>query len=264
MAPSLPHLSGWRSLRKARIDFYQCPNCGHCWDLVSWGPDRLAQCCHCKRQFPPEKFGKKALLRIVAVCDERGSDVQLIPGNESAHGYVCANCSNYVAILHGTHHVHPKTVLDPRWLTATAERGAPIDERLWVLDCKSKSDFLVLHMLQMAAQQEDGRFQWAYAKENRALLCSDASKRKYVGYLVWYRGERARLNQIFIVPAERRKGYAARLVEYWVKAYADRISQTCEIESPHAHSIDMLVKLGYGHRKEGKVVGDKCLVFRGM
>src|SRR5260370_14224803 len=98
MAPSFPHLLGWRSLRKGRIEFYQCPHCGHCCDSLSWGQEGKVQCYGCKRQFPTQAFGKIALLRLIAVCDECGSDVDLVPGNQAAYGYMCAKCSNYVAI----------------------------------------------------------------------------------------------------------------------------------------------------------------------
>ena len=109
-------------------------------------------------------------------------------------------------------------------------------------------------MLQVLAKEHNGEFRFAN-DENDALLVFDVGTAAYVGYLLWYHGqEYATLNQLFVVPEQRRKGAGSAMVTYWVENHAKRIGNKFALESPNDYAIALHLKLGTYSTRELPVV----------
>jgi hypothetical protein len=194
-------------------------------------------------------------------CASCGQEVPLITSTFgiAGLGFICSDCSNYVAVLYGNRFVNPRLVLDMNWNPSIVDRGQRVfsDQREFVT-CKSAKDFLVLSVLQAVVKEEDNRFLFARPKEHCAGLLINPMRRKYLGFLVWTEGEYAVLRQIFIVEDERRKGHAENLVRFWVKEYAERLHDKFGIESPNEQATRLHLKLGHLITKGDSYFGIKC------
>jgi len=180
-------------------------------------------------------------------------------------GFICADCSNYVAVLYGNRFVNPRSVLDVKWNPTVLNRGEPVfsSERRFVV-CRTAKDFLILKVLQAIVKEEDSRFLFARAKEHNAGLLLDAKRRKYLGFLVWTEDKYAVLRQIFIVEDERRKGHAENMVRFWVERYADVMHEKFGIESPNAQATSLHLKLGHIKVEGDSYVSIKCFPVPGL
>ena len=201
------------------------------------------------------------------MCANCGRDVALIPSTfgMAGLGFICGDCSNYVAVLYGNRFVNPRSVLEVKWNPSVIRRGKQVfsTERRFVT-CRTAKDFLVLKVLQAVVKEEDGRFLFARPKEQWAGLLLDSKKRKYLGFLVWTEGEYAVLRQVFVVEDERRKGHGENLVRFWVEQFADRMHQKFGIESPNEQASRLHLKLGHLKIEGDSYVGIKCFVVSGM
>jgi hypothetical protein len=119
-------------------------------------------------------------------------------------------------------------------------------------------------MLQALAKQTNGEFRFAN-DENNALIAFDIAIGAYLGYLLWYEDhDYATLNQLFVVPEERRKGCALSMVTYWVENHANRIANKFVLESPNEDAIALHLKLGHLRREGDQIVGVNCLFISGL
>jgi len=95
--------------------------------------------------------------------------------------------------------------------------------------------------------------------ENDALLAFDPITRAYIGYLLWYKGDEfATLNQLFVLPEHRRKGYAESIVVHWVHNHARQIGEKFALESPNEQAFALHVKLGHVRREGDDFIGVGC------
>jgi hypothetical protein len=71
-------------------------------------------------------------------------------------GFICSDCSNYVAVLYGNQFANPRAVLDVKWSPTVVGRGEAVfsSERQFVV-CRTARDFLVLKELQAIVKEED-------------------------------------------------------------------------------------------------------------
>jgi GNAT superfamily N-acetyltransferase len=245
----------------AYLDFFRCPGCGHCQESICWSADNMATCYGCDRQYPKESFGTAKVKRVVAECQECGSAVSLTPRNFCINGigWMCSKCGNYVAVTYGVQAVQPGVALNPKWNPTIRKRADPVDRNIVLLRCRTKKDFLIVRLLQLAAKAEDPRFMFVRGEDQEGGLYFDTANRKYLGFIVCSEDdEHAVLRQIFIVPEERRKGLAEKLVTFWVKNYADRLNTTFGIEAPNEIAMNLHIKLGHAVREGGAVRGLKC------
>lgn len=101
--------------------------------------------------------------------------------------------------------------------------------------------------------------------ESSAGLYFDAKKGRYLGFLIWNIWHKyAVLRQLFTVPDERRKGYAGRVVDFWVKNYADKVADRFGIESPNDRALSLHLKLGHIKRDGKSFTGLKCFSVPGL
>jgi GNAT superfamily N-acetyltransferase len=235
--------------------------------MISWRADQMAECYRCNRRSPKDAFGLARVRRVVAECRECGADVSLTPSNFgfAGLGYICSQCGNYVAASYGMQTVDPTTALNPNWNPTIQKRGDPVDKNTVLMRCRTKKDFLVVRLLQVAAKAEDSRLMFARDEDQDAGLYFDTARRKYLGFIVWsVSDEHAVLRQIFIVPDERRKGLAAKLVSFWVEHYADKVNDTFGIESPNEKALNLHTKLGHARMEGDSVKGLKCFFVSGL
>lgn len=252
-------VKGWKSRKIGTVDCYECPICGHSQDDTFWGDDGLAECFGCHAQVPNEQFRRFQRRRMIAECAKCGSEVPLTSRYAGGFGFICSECSNYVAVFYGTQFVQPTQVLDVAWNRTVFERAEQMDsKRFCFLKFSTMKDYLVVQVLQQIVKQEDSRFLSVRAKEHQAGLLLDSRKQKYLGFIVWTEGEHAVLRQIFVGADERRKGHAKRLLKFWVGRYADRLNERFGVESPNRKAIRLLAKLGYLKIEVDKYVGLKC------
>lgn len=247
MARQTLKVAGWTSRKVGSVLFYGCPGCRHCQDILFGGCDNLAECSSCHEQFPAEDFTKIQRKRTILKCGDCGREVPLIPSYYGFLGYICPDCSNYVAIHYGKQALQPSSVLDVNWNPTLVDRGVSLSGgELWFASCKTVRDYLVVRVLQAIAKQEDGRFLSLGAeKEHLAGLLLDSKRHKYLGFIVWTEDKYAVLRQIFIVEQKRRKGHAKRLVRFWVERYADRVHPKFGIEAPNEKALSLHAKLGH-------------------
>ncbi len=260
-------LVGWKSKKTAYLEFYRCPGCRHCQEMIFWGAEKLVECFRCQRRFPKETFTLAKVRRVVAECRGCGVDVPLTPSNYNmvGIGYICSRCGNYVAISFGTQTVDPAEALKSTWNSTIRERGEQVDGDLVFTRCRTKKDYLIVQLLQVMAKEEDSSFLFVRDIDQLAGILVDATTGKYLGFLVWNVSERhAILRQIFIVPDERKKGLATRLVTFWVERYADKVSDTFGIESPNEKALNLHIKLGHAKVEGDSVKGLKCFFVGGF
>jgi len=153
-------VSGWKSRKLTTVSMYRYRACGHCQEMICGGGDGKYRCFHCDKKFAEQKFGEAKRKRTVVVCANCGREVTLLPSTfgVAGLGFICSDCSNYVAVLYGTHFVNPSTVLTVDWNPTVCRRGEPIPSGLSFIVCKTMKDFLALKVLQAIVKEEDSRF----------------------------------------------------------------------------------------------------------
>jgi acetyltransferase (GNAT) family protein len=254
-------LTGASAKRTAMLEFYRCPGCGHAQEAICWGPNKKAQCYSCNRKFPKSAFTLVNVKRAVVTCRECGAEVSLTSANFgiAGLGFICSGCGNYVAVCYGTQAVDPTEVLRPAWNPLLRKRSEEVDRDSAFARCRTKKDFLTVQVLQVMAKEEDSRFMFVRDGEQSAGLLLDQKTGKYLGFIVWnVSAGHAILCQIFIVPDERRRGLAERLVVYWVTRYADELSDTFGVESPNDKASNLHIKLGHMVKEGDGLKGIKC------
>lgn len=267
MVNQIIKLSGWRSRKLGGVTFYRCPGCGNCLDMPFWCADGLIQCFRCQSKFPHEEFKPVRRKRTIVECSDCGRGVPLVPSTfgMAGLGFICSDCSNYVAILYGNQFLQPGLVLDVAWNPAVCDRGECLSfDGPRFVPCRTTKDFAVLKVLQAVVKEEDSRFLFGDPKAYCAGLLVDSMKGRYLGFLVWTEDKYAVLRQIFIVKDERRKGHAEKLVKFWVGRYADRLHEKFGIESPNEQAISLHVKLGHLRIEGDRYVEIKCFRVQGV
>jgi hypothetical protein len=220
-------VNGSKTRKLAKVSLYRCPECGDCQDMLSSAGDGKYQCFHCGKKFSENEFSEVKHERTVVVCANCNREVTLLPSTFgfAGLGFICSDCSNYVAVLYGTHFINPRTVLALGWNPTVCRRAERMPSGLSFLVCSTMKDFLVLKVLQAMVKQEDSRFLFGDSNKFKAGLLLDSRRRKYLGFLVWTErvwvdgvwkdSDHAVLRQMFVVEDERRKGFAQKMVTHW-------------------------------------------------
>ena len=147
------------------------------------------------------------------------------------------------------------------------ESSRTIEEGLVCKLCKSSKDYNLLSNFIKNANEEGYPFKGVDPVKQKAFLLLNSLNRKYLGFLIWKKdpldknhielegldfdsyknnccGEIIQL--IFIVQEERRKGFASKLIRYWVENIADKTYQLFGVEIMGGSFIlNVLMKLGY-------------------
>ncbi len=256
-----PPIAGWRKRKTSLLEFYKCPGCGGAQESLFIDENDHSQCFKCNQKFPKENFGTAIVKRGVVECGNCGTDVHLTPSNANMFGigYLCSQCQSYVAVEYGNRLVDPIEALKPSWNPSLQQRGKQMETDLLFLPCRTTKDYLIVRIMQLIAKTEDGRFMLVRKGDQAAALLLGSDQQKYLGFIVWHTEKaHATLHQIFIVPDERKKGLATRLIEYWVKEYADKISNTFGIEAPNDKALRLHAKLGHLKIDGDTATGVKC------
>jgi Acetyltransferase (GNAT) family len=253
-----PILAGWSTRKIATRQYYQCPSCKEVHDSLGWGQDRLAECFKCKQRSPVDSFGSVTKKRTLAKCAHCSAEVWFVPMNYGFLGYVCPNCQNHVAIRYGHTRLQPARALNVGWNSSVLKRGMPLDPSLLFVLCKSKKDYLVLNLLQVIVKAEDSRFILSPPNEHYAALLLDRETMKYLGFMCWTEKENAVIRQIFVLKAERRKGYAQKMVAFWIDRYAKPLNEKFGIELPNEKALELHIKMGHVRREGDRAVGIRC------
>jgi GNAT superfamily N-acetyltransferase len=263
MAYQVVNVKGWKTRSLMSIGFHQCPGCGSCQEMLWVSEGGTCECYGCGRKFPRQEFKGVKRRRTIVACAGCSREVELVSSNlgMAGLGFICPGCSNYVAVLYGTRFENPTSVLDAGWNPGVFARGKRLSpESLLFVRCRTEKDFLVLKVLQAIVKEEDSRFLFVRQEEHQAALLLDSKKRKYLGFLVWTEDEFAALRQIFVVEDERRKGYAEKLLTFWVENYAERLQGQFGIESPNASALRLHLRMGHLKLQDDSYVGIKCFL----
>jgi GNAT superfamily N-acetyltransferase len=255
-------VKGWNARKLTAMQFYQCPGCGSCQEMLWITEDGACECYRCEKKFPRQEFKGAMRRRTVVVCASCTRGVELVSSNfgMAGLGFICSGCSNYVAVLYGNRFANPTSVLDVGWNPTVFARGKCVSpESLRFVRCRTEKDFLVLKVLQAIVKEEDSRFLFVRKEEqHRAALLFDCRKRRYLGFLVWTEDKFAVLRQIFVVEDERRQGYAEKMLTFWMENYADRLHERFGIEAPNERALSLHLKLGHLRVDGDSYVGIKC------
>lgn len=214
----------------------------------------MVQCPACNYRFPRRELVPVKVKRSLVECRKCGAEVPIIGSTfgSCGLGYICPGCQSYVALEYGRTIVNPLDVMKPSWNPSILSRGRSTGPGLIFAECRTKRDYLVLRTLQVMAKEEESSFLLFREHEAFGALYLRTRNPKYVGFLIWnIQGNPAILRQIFIIPDERRKGLATRLVNFWVSSYADKLSERFGIEAPNAKALAL-------HRKLGHIKTNKC------
>jgi hypothetical protein len=260
-------VEGWTSRRIGSIDFYRCPACGDCQDLLFENSDGTVQCFACNKSSPRVSFELVKKRTPIGQCRHCGEEVPFTPSTTGIVGPLCPNfgCSNYVAVMHGKRFIQPNQVLDVRWNLGLLRRAKRVGPSLLLALCGSEKDYLVLRVLQVLAKQDDVRFKFANPEEHRAALFLDKARKRYLGFIIWTEGKGgAVLRQLFTVKEARRKGHAANVVEFWVENHANRFKGKFGIEEPNPSALRLHAKLGHLTIEGPDAIGLKCYFVRSM
>jgi GNAT superfamily N-acetyltransferase len=243
---------GAKSLRKGPLDCYKCPECeGLSEDDVVLVSDAGLRCFHCEGEFPRNAFKHAKKEATFALCAGCSKEFPLTPASEGFVGYLCT-CDNYVAIPFEDQLFQPQEIMSLKWNEGLRERGIRLTEQCSAVKCATDRDWQVLVLMQVTAKESNPEFKFGHQDENEALLVFDPVTGVYVGYLLWYERNKkyATLNQLFVMPEERRKGYAEAMVKHWVADHAKQIGEQFALESPNKYAVALHIKLGH-IRKEG-------------
>ena len=260
-------VGGWKRTKIGYVLFYRCPECAKCQEMILRDANGQAECFACDKKFPHDSFVQVRLRRKIVVCSRCSADVPLTPSyfGVVGLGYICSECHSYVAVAYGMQAVNPTTVLKPNWNPIVWKRCEVVDKNTAFTVCRTRRDYLVVQLLQAMVKEEDSRFLFVREKDQLAGLYVDIARRKYLGFLVWNVADaHAVLRQVFIVPGERRRGLALRLVDFWVARYADKVNTTFGIESPNEKALNLHIKLGHIVQEGDSVRGVKCFFVQGL
>ena len=152
------------------------------------------------------------------------------------------------------------------------ESSELIEDALVCKLCTTPEDFQVLSNFINTAKDEGYPFKNLIPLEQKALLLINASKKKYLGFLVWKKDPLDKrfinikgldfneykykccgeiLQLIYIVKEERRKGFASKLIKYWVENIANHTYKMFGVELMGGSFIlNVLMKLEYINKKD--------------
>jgi GNAT superfamily N-acetyltransferase len=261
-----PLNSGWDRRTTTIEQWYQCPACQLEAQSLVISESGGWKCYRCGAEHRVEDLGSVDKTVALLTCHECGNEVSATPGNLYSYwGYICPKCKNTVAITFEGELVQPNTVFSVDWNHEIQMRSKDINEELRIAEVESERDLLIVHVMQSMAREEGEPFLGARLEEHGCCLVFHSLGRMFLGYVLWSDDEsEATLRQIYVVPEERRKGFAAGLLTYWVREYADRIGARFAVESPNEKSVALLVKLGFASADATPSSEHKCFFVGGM
>jgi ribosomal protein S18 acetylase RimI-like enzyme len=249
--------AGWNERKRATEEWHQCPNCFLVRQSVILS-EGIWTCYRCQTGTRLEDLGTVPTEVDVLTCANCGNDVPATPNNlYSDWGYICSKCNSTVAITFENNLLQPSTIFDISSSLEIVGRDGEIDDQLRIAEIRTAWELLVVHVMQSMAREEHEPFMNARLEEQRTALVFLPEDKKIVGYILWSDdGTEATLRQIYVLPAERRKGIASRLLDYWVREYADKVGDRFAVESPNEKSVGLLIKLGLFD--ESQASSSKC------
>jgi predicted RNA-binding Zn-ribbon protein involved in translation (DUF1610 family) len=121
-----------------------------------------------------------------------------------------------------------------------------IGDNLYAVRVKTRRQQIMMRLLNIDARNEQPFFRVLPRKgENieQYLLHSNAKLLGYVSFVLNWRGKMPLINQLYIAPEERQKGYAAQLVKYFIAKHGDSSSEfLLAVDSPSQKTINLLTK----------------------
>jgi ribosomal protein S18 acetylase RimI-like enzyme len=146
------------------------------------------------------------------------------------------------------------------------------DDDLLIVRPSSKNEWLFAYDLNRRAKKDERLFVSLKPKYHIVFLLIRG--RKALGYISWgYLNFKAGLpverilkivspehrkpflSQIYILPEERRKGYATKLLQETFKIIKEGYEKELIVESPNEKMAKLLIKLGYAGETEEGIVG---------
>ena len=218
---------------------------------------------------PFSNFGTAKVKRSVAICANCGEPVPLTFNNHSWGGpyYVCGTCKNVVAVYYGNRIATPERVLRVDWAPEMTARSEKFDRWQWAI-CRTKENSSWRRVLFLLAEEEEKSFVYGDEREHRTVIFFDDQQN--LSYLFWSenRGRSGKrepaLRQLFVRKEFRRQGIGTAMVQLWADRFAFPLADSFGVESPNAHTQEMLVRLGYAQISAENIVGTKCYFVPGM
>ena len=242
-----------------RTTFLKCPMCGKQYASLIASPIQGGAyewiCNHC--QFKTEKFEdfRKVKKRVVALkCLNCDNFIEDTSENWNLFNIfrevVCPECLLTIAI-NGEHLTELEKITQKDLNTSEG-----VNDNLYLFPVKTQRQKILLRILNIAAKKEDETFKnlpRPISENSDSHQYVLLSAEKLIGYLAFIPNweDSPLLNQIYIVPEERRKGYARKLVQYFIEKNCNPSSETLfSVESPNEASHMLLFnKMGLDKEK---------------
>ena len=230
-----------------KIRSLKCPNCGHIHESLVLTDGIHLKCSKCHFKARPEEYEiveRKVLAFLCLNCREY---VPNIWENRNLIGVfneiLCPKCLSVVGI-NGKHIVEHERITEQ-----DLAKCEMLDTNLYVFEAKTRRQKILVRILNVKAQKEPiSSFRTVPRLRDHSSQYVLVTRNKPVGYLSFipkWKMDKPLMNQLYVIPEVRRRGYATKLVQYFIDKNVDKTSDFWFIvESPNEKSYNLFKKMG--------------------
>jgi hypothetical protein len=238
-------IKGFIKIKNETKCMFQCPSCNTLYESISVNENNEKLCCKCKKTFHKDLWKIVEKKIPVCTCNACGNEIILLTKDTINNIHFCPypNCNNFLAANYQNKILPLEAVLDLNWNKKLKDKSIKINNNLSFAICNNKKDLIVLQTLQFIAKNESSDFYFFKNNEQKAALIFNINLNKYIGYLIWTEDKNIIMQQSFIVRSERRKNYATKMKEFWIKNIANNTKGTIAFFKPNEISYRIIKKL---------------------
>lgn len=247
--------------KKVKITFLKCPKCGKLYFsppvayVKGREPKTESFCRKCNFKSADLSDWQRQEKDVLAFkCPKCGKYIENTSDNVSWTGVfreiVCPLCMGIVAI-NGKHMIKQETITEK-----DMEQSHKLDENLYYFEPRNKRQEILVRILNIGAMKEETSFKnmprpkAEKSNVTQIVMLSEEKLMGYISFALAWKDNLPLVNQLYVVPEERRKGYATKVFQLFIEKYCDPASETLfYVESPNEKSYELITKkLGIGER----------------
>lgn len=231
----------------------KCPFCGIIRDGFGYNGNKL-QCPNCDQTFEKDRMVTIEVETGNCIC---GNSIPLLADLKNGDFYFCNECDD-IAFTEIDGNVWKKNeLLDFKKTGNNVSEWIKIDDNLICSFSQNEWARKICSAMIFIAQNENSEFSSLKDWGKVSILTNN---KQFLGYIVWFETKMARLNQIYILPNQRKNGYAKEFLKFWVENIADKTNDRFEVESPNKAAVKLLLKLDYLIREKDEILDGKCII----
>jgi hypothetical protein len=252
-------VNGYKNLVNENINLCFCPKCDAELGTGIILVEGKGKCYQCGYSNEPDLFKWKKIEKPHLICNNCKSHNPLIDDYKTSFPYYqCSNCYNVLAIEYHRKIFQPQMILDFSWNPDLKTREKSVNDQVYYTCIITDKDRLVIKMMQLYAQNEDGEpFKFGSREYNDFLLYFTMND--YIGFIMWNKIDTA-INQIFVQKKYRNNGYGTLMFKHWFEKIVKK--KKFVAESPNQLSGHIMEKLGYIRTEGDSWIGLKCTFMR--